>query len=274
MMISSSLAVIMSVYNNDRLDWIKLACDSVLENTYSPLWFLIAVDGPVTEDIARYLRHLTQRKEVLVVFNSENKGLALRLNQLLDMALDRGVDFIARMDADDVSHSTRFEEQLRFFSQNVKVELLGTGHREVDEMGNFLFNKYMPSEHEELEKKIIHRCPFNHPTVMFRSAVFSRTGKRYDPTLQNTQDYYLWVDLLSEGVRFANISKPLLDFRIGEEFYTRRGAKKALNDFRARLYAMKRLECRSFSNFVVAVGLLSLRLSPGWVKVWAYKKLR
>lgn len=271
---TSSLAVIMSVYKNDKLEWLDAACASVLENSCPPSWFLIAVDGPVPQDIEKYLRRLSLQQEIVVLFNAENKGLAFRLNQLLDIALDKGVDFIARMDADDISHPTRFEEQLKFFSDNADVDVLGTGHKEVDEAGVALFEKVMPCEHELLAKNIIRRCPFNHPTVMFRSTIFSRTSKRYDPSLQNTQDYYFWVDLMSEGFRFANISTPLLDFRISEDFYKRRGGKKALNDFNARLYAMNQLKCRSFNNLIVALGLLALRLSPGWVKAWAYRKLR
>lgn len=68
-----------------------------------------------------------------------------------------------------------------------------------------MLSKYMnlevSYEHEKIKKNVIKKCPFNHPSVMFRNLIFEE-GFRYKDSLKNTQDYYLWVDLLAAGKRF------------------------------------------------------------------------
>lgn len=270
------VAVMMSVYKGDRLGFLIDACDSVLNAAHKNIEFHISVDGPVSDDVRHYLKRLEfdGRERISVGFYDENMGLAFRLNQLIEISLKGDADFFARMDADDISHPLRFSEQIEYLKRYPDVDVLGTGHVEIDENNIKQYEKIMPESHDELLRNIIKRCPFNHPTVMFRRSVFERTATRYKPSLQNTQDYYYWVDLLSEGFRFGNINKPLLQFRVDHKFYKRRGAKKALNDFKARVYAMNRLKCRSFYNLMIAFGLVCLRLSPSWLKVWAYRKLR
>ncbi|MDV5059493.1 glycosyl transferase, partial [Vibrio diabolicus] len=120
---------------------------------------------------------------------------------------------------------------------------------------------------------IIKRCPFNHPSVMFRMSVFE-DGFRYKSELMNTQDYYLWVDLLAAGKNFANINEPLLMFRINESFHSRRGFKKAMNDLNSRIYAFKKLDVLNLSNIIHTISLFLLRIAPTSIKKWAYKTLR
>ncbi|MCV5855842.1 glycosyl transferase 2 family protein, partial [Escherichia coli] len=88
-----------------------------------------------------------------------------------------------------------------------------------------------PSEHNSLVNNIVKRCPFNHPSVMFRIDVFEEHNLKYKDELQNTQDYYFWVDAIKSGLKLANINEPLLKFRIDDKFHSRRGVKKAKNDF-------------------------------------------
>lgn len=68
----------------------------------------------------------------------------------------------------------------------------------------------MPETHHELIKSIVKRSPFIHPSVMFRGSVVEHI--RYNDSLMNTQDYYLWIDLLSKKYKFHNIQQPLLFF--------------------------------------------------------------
>lgn len=58
----------------------------------------------------------------------------------------------------------------------------------------------MPETHHELIKSIVKRSPFIHPSVMFRGSVVEHI--RYNDSLMNTQDYYLWIDLLSKNINF------------------------------------------------------------------------
>ena len=275
-MISRTLAVIMSVYRSDRdVDILKSSIESILNQTFSDFDFMIAIDGYIEKDIKDYLLFIEQKNNhVHLFFDDENHGLAYQLNKLIDIAIQRcDYKYFARMDADDISNECRFEQQIDFLEKNKNIDVVGSDVIEISSDGEEIFYKKMESDHFKMYKKIIKRCPFNHPTVMFRADLF-REGFRYNSSLKNTQDYYLWIDLLCRKKKFANINKPLLKFRIDDDFHSRRGLKKAINDVKSRIYALKKLRIYSVGNVVHVFALFFLRVAPPFVKKIAYKIMR
>lgn len=272
---NSSIAVAMSVYKSDTDYNVKLAIESLLEQTYRNIDIFIEVDGPINSDLEALLRSYCNTDNIFVNFNDKCKGLATRLNSIIDKVMEQGkYDFIARMDADDISLPTRIERQLNFLMVHKEIDVVGSDVIEISEVGEEVFYKKMNPTHDVIRKEIIKRCPFNHPTVMFRSSLFMSQCIRYKAELMNTQDYYLWVDLLAKGKKFANINEPLLYFRVNDDFHSRRGFKKAVNDFKSRLYAFSKLDVLTPSNVIHVVLLFLLRISPSFIKAIAYKVLR
>ena len=269
------VAVAMSVYKTDKLCFLQQAVQSILSQTYTNFDLYIEVDGPVSDEVRGYLSLLQDELNIFVNFNEKNLGLAFRLNQIIDKVLkNQNYSFIARMDADDISCPTRFDKQVEFLTSNSDISIVGSDVLEFSEDGTVDFYKKMPSDHDFLVNSIIKRCPFNHPSVMFRVDVFEKHALKYKEELQNTQDYYLWVDAIKSGIKFSNINEPLLKFRIDDKFHSRRGVKKAKNDFNARIYAIRELELGSINNYLFSVVLFALRLSPVMVKKWVYSKFR
>ncbi|EOV6246659.1 TPA: glycosyltransferase [Vibrio parahaemolyticus] len=269
------VAVAMSVYKTDRLCFLQEAIQSVLSQTYTNFELYIEVDGPVNDDVRAYLSLLHDEPKVFVNFNEKNLGLAFRLNQIVDKVLKtQDCGFIARMDADDISSPTRFHRQVEFLYSNTDISIVGSDVIEFSEDGSVDFYKKMPRDHKDLVNSIVKRCPFNHPSVMFRIDVFEKYNLKYKDELKNTQDYYLWVDAIKSGVKLANINEPLLKFRIDEKFHSRRGIKKAKNDFNARIYAIRVLKLGTINNYLFSVLLFALRLSPVMVKKLVYSKFR
>ena len=270
-----SVAVAMSVYKSDTVKNLKLSIDSILNQTYKYIDLFVEVDGSVSDELSNLLEFYNLKSNVNIHYNQENKGLASRLNQIIETVLEKdSYAYIARMDADDISECDRIEKQVKFLIDNQSVSVVGSDVIEIDNLGNEKFYKKMNSTHEELKNNIIKKCPFNHPSVLFRIDVFSKHGYRYKSHLMNTQDYYLWVDLLSGGLKFANINEPLLKFRVDDFFHHRRGLKKALNDVKSRFYAFKKLDVVTLGNLFHTFLLFILRVSPASVKSFAYKTLR
>ncbi|WP_422491739.1 glycosyltransferase [Vibrio chagasii] len=272
---SPFVAVVMSVYKLDELTAFRKCIDSLLNQTYQTFDIFIAVDGNVGKDLEAYLISLTMLESFNVFFHDENKGLAKRLNELIKTVIqcDKYV-YIARMDADDICNLERFDKQVDFLKKNAQISVVGSDVIEINEEDEEKFYKKMKSHHDEMYSNIIQRCPFNHPSVMFNIDVFQRHALMYKDELTNTQDYYLWVDMLSAGLKFANINEPLLFFRVNSDFHRRRGLKKAINDFKSRVYAFKKLKVYSFRNLIHVFLLFFLRLSPSYLKSFAYRKLR
>jgi len=275
MLSNPKVAIAMSVYMADNLTFLQLAVESLLKQTYKNIIIFIAIDGDIESEVRDYLNSLSKSEKVFLFSNEENKGLASRLNQLIDfITAENAFDFIARMDADDICVENRIAEQVNFFQTNPDIAVVGSDVIEIDEFGTQLFYKRMESNHSDIIFNLIKKCPFNHPTVMFRANIFEMGINRYKAELLNTQDYYLWVDLIYQNFKFANINTPLLYFRINDSFHQRRGLKKAKNDFKARIYAMKKLKMYSISNLVASYLLFALRVSPSFFKKLAYKYLR
>ncbi|MCR9944549.1 glycosyltransferase [Vibrio owensii] len=266
------VAVLMSVYKSDRIEYLERAVNSVLEQTFQDFKFYIAIDGPVESTLLEYLLEVEAKSDKVSVLQYENnKGLATRLNDLLHIINLDTFDFIARMDADDISLPTRFEEQLKFIESH-NYDVVGSGMIEIDKFENRLQEKVMQVSHEGIVASIVKRCPVNHPTVLIKSSVFKH-GHRYDSSLLNTQDYELWIRLLKEGYQFGNVPKPLLMFRRDENFFQRRSSKKVLNEIKFKYVAWQTFS-RKASDLLFIAAFFIMRLSPVFVQKFAYKRFR
>lgn len=269
---SKTVAVLMSVYDKDNIDELRLAINSILEQTYHLIDLYIYSDGVTQPSLLTYLNEIENKTGVRIIYSKDNNGLAFALNYMINIVKHQGYGYIARMDADDISLPSRFEEQVIFLDENSDISIIGTNCFEINSEGKIIFQKKMPETNDEIKSFIVKRSPLVHPTVMFRGSIIDFIN--YDNKLLNTQDYYLWVELLSQGFKFHNLQSNLLLFRVASGFYKRRGVKKIGNEFLGRLYAMKKLNQYSLLNFFFVFSLLMIRLSPNCIKKFCYKYLR
>ena len=54
-MANRNIAEIISIYWNDRIDFVKLAVESILNQTYKDFDYYIQYDGPVDAEVDAYL---------------------------------------------------------------------------------------------------------------------------------------------------------------------------------------------------------------------------
>lgn len=269
---SQTIAVLMSVYNNDDVKGLDAAIESIKCQTYKDIDIYIYCDGIVEPELLRILKDNETNGHAMVYYSTNNNGLAYALNFLINIIKNINYGFIARMDADDISAPERFSEQVNFLNNNPHISVLGTNCLEINETGDVIFEKKMPEQHHQIERFIIKRSPLIHPTVMFRGGIIEKLN--YDTKLMNTQDYYLWVDLLADGVRFHNLQQNLLYFRVSNSFYKRRGVRKIINEVSGRFYAMRKLKQLNIKNIFYVAILICIRLSPELIKKFCYRKLR
>lgn len=269
---SQTVAVLMSVYNNDKVSDLILAIESIINQTYDFVDFYIYSDGVDNEHLIKILKNYETYDNIKVFYSENNNGLAYALNHLIEIISVLNYGYIARMDADDISTPERLYHQVSFLNNNSSIDVVGTNCLEIDDAGNVIFEKKMPEHHSDISDFVIKRSPLIHPTVMFRGHIIKRI--KYDMRLMNTQDYYLWVDLLAEGLKFHNLQSNLLLFRVSESFFKRRGIGKILNEVSGRIYAMRKLKKFSVKNIIYIIALICIRLSPKTIKKLCYKNLR
>jgi glycosyltransferase involved in cell wall biosynthesis len=195
----------MSVYNGAR--YLREAIDSVLIQTFSDFEFIILNDGS-TDDSARIIQNYGDSR-IRYVENSQNMGLTRSLNRGLSMSQG---DYIARMDADDISLPDRFAAQVAFLETHSDVGLLGTSVLLIDERGRRGEKVEFPSEHGFLRWLMCFVTnPIIHPTVMVRRSWIQQVGG-YDENMITSQDYELWARL-RRLTCLSNLAEPLLFLR-------------------------------------------------------------
>lgn len=255
----TDLAVIMSIYKNDRLEFVKESVQSMLDQTFSEFHYFLIFDGPVQPEVETYVRALSDERIKLFSLG-KNGGLAAALNFLLEIVLKNSeYKFIGRMDADDISLPLRFEKQRDFLLNNQDITVLGCWYEEIDESGKHLSYRKIPTEHEALRKRYFIRTPFAHPSVMYRRELIEKAG--YYPT--NTvlmEDNVLWGSALVAGMKFANIPEYLIKFRIDKDFYFRRsGIRYGWNFIKMKIRSNNLTEAPLISYPVIAgKGLMSM----------------
>jgi len=185
-----------------------------------PAEILIIVDGPINDGIRSVLQ---RRKSQIACLRT----IEIAINKGLGYALRIGVaecrhDWIARMDADDISHESRFAQQAAFIETNPDVDIVGGYGRETGGTHKGAARlRRCPTTHDDIVSYARKRCPFNHPTVMFRKQIVIDAGN-YLP-YRKYQDYELWARLIQSGARCRNLATSLVDMKADKSMARRRG---------------------------------------------------
>ncbi|HCR3215046.1 glycosyltransferase [Providencia rettgeri] len=262
----------MSVYKSDKPDYLREAIESILNQSIANDLYLYR-DGIVTASLQKILDEYATSGKIKYYSRDKNEGLASSLNYLIDIVVNKNYDYIARMDSDDISHPNRLERQLEYFNSHKHIDICGTFCREFG-ASYALQQKILPTSHEKLIKFSIARCPFIHPSVMFRAKIFD-LGHRYPTNTQLTEDMAFWFELLKYQFKFGNINEVLIDYRVTEDTVTRRqGMNKAWSEFSIRLKHMFILRQVSISNFLLVSSRLFFHILPSPVIKLAYKFIR
>lgn len=189
---------------------LRPAVTSILEQTWSDFELILLDDGSTdgSSELAAALRD----PRIRLISPGGHSGYVKLLNQ--GIAQSRG-EFIARMDADDISHPERFTRQVALLRENPTIGICGTWARRFKEDQTIGWTR-PPTTPAAVASGAFFECPFVHPTVLTRRAILEKTGLRYDPQKTPAEDYDLWVRLLSITTG-ANLAHVLLDYRLSEK---------------------------------------------------------
>ena len=268
----SRLAVIMSLYKNDDFHYVNKAVTSIINQSFTDFDFYIQYDGFVKEEIDSFLSDIKDSR-IHVHRRTVNMGLAHSLNELLKIVMSGEYEYIARMDADDMSLDGRFEKQVIYLDDNPDIDCVGTWAIEIKADETEFFRKQMPITHEECRKFYMKRNPMIHPTVMFRRSFFEKAGIYPEDTFQE-EDSMLWANGFFNGCKFANIPEYLYKFRIDEKFFNRRkGIRYAKETFIIRHKIRKMLGFPVVVDFYAFLFAVS-KMMPGPVLNLLYKFAR
>ena len=200
------VTVVMAVYN--AAEFLREAVASVLAQTYHD-FELIVVDDSSRDDSLAILQSFDDPR-IRIIRHHTNVGAGLSRND--GLAAARG-ELVAIMDADDVCAPTRLGRQVAFLDENPLVGLVGCGiYDNIDASGAVLYTSYLPQDNETIQRTLLERWCFLHPSIMFRRALYESVGG-YRKAFEVAEDHDFILRIL-EHCQAHNLYERLVSYRL------------------------------------------------------------
>lgn len=263
-------SVSMCVYEKDDPKHFREAMESILNQTAPPSEVVLVVDGPVSEELNAVILHYEAMEQFHIIRLPENLGHG-EARKIGLAACTR--ELVAIMDADDISVPERFALQLEKFSADATLSIVGGNIAEfIGEVTNTVGKRIVPEEDAEIKEYMKERCPMNLVSVMFKKSDVEAAGGFIDWYCE--EDYYLWLRMALKQMRFCNVPQILVNVRVGQEMYRRRGGLKYYrSEIRLQKF-MRKQRMIGFGTYMINCGkrLIVQVLLPNRVRGWVFKK--
>lgn len=199
------ISVILPAYNAEK--YLKVAVDSILSQSFGNFELLIINDG--STDFTKEVILSYNDERIRYIENEKNLGLIETLNK--GILLSKG-KYIARMDADDICHLSRFQMQIDFMEKNPEYVICSSSRKEfVQDISHFHLS-ILPVDNISIRIHSIFSTPFTHPAVMLRASIFKENNLVFEDGYKYAEDYQLWIKILQYGKGY-NFKMPLLYYR-------------------------------------------------------------
>ena len=198
------VSVLMSVYNGEK--YLRESLTSIYNQAFQDFEFII-IDDCSSDNTPRIIREYKDSRTV-IYRNLSNMGSTKSLNIGLGLCKGR---YVARMDADDISHPERLGKQVKFLDSHKACLVVGVWARVIDENGKQYDTFKYPQNFSEIKKVLMTLNPIVHGAIMARRGAIIRCGG-YNEKFIYAQDYDLWLRL-SELGQLQNIPEELYSLR-------------------------------------------------------------
>lgn len=255
------ISVIMGVYNIASLKVFASAIQSVTNQTYEDLEFIICDDGS-TDDTWRILSYYREKdRRIKLLRNNSNQGLAATLNRCIKHS--KG-NYIARQDADDVSDVMRFEKQVEYLKLHPEMSFVGSNVKLFDEVGVWGSRNFPENP---VSKNFLFGQPFIHGSLMFRrEALLAVNGYKSLKETRRAEDYELLMRMYSEGMCGANYQEYLYFFMEDRAAQKRRRYCYRIDEMLVRYHGFKKMGLlKDLHNWIYVIKPLIVGLIPGGV---------
>ena len=204
------VSVIMSTYN-EREDWLRSSIESILNQTWKNIEFVIVNDNPNNLMIGHILsEYVGKDKRIRLVQNKTNLGLACSMNLAWKEARGK---YIARMDADDISMEKRLEDEMNYLLNN-NLDMVASNRICISEQGEIIGSLGIIPSGIGIEKLLPYGDMIVHPSVLMKREVLIKLDGYRE--LVPVEDYDLWLRMLTASYRIGILNEPLIQYRIRE----------------------------------------------------------
>ena len=210
------ISIIMSTYKEEET-LLRESIESILNQTFKDFEFIIILDYPDNNLHKKIIEEYSKIDNRIRFFvNEKNLGLTGSLNRGLSLA--KG-EYIARMDADDISLPYRLERQLEYIKKN-QYDLIGGITQMIDEDGNSIYSiQKVPTDFNKIKKALRYGQCIAHPTWLGRKEVFDYlNGYRNIPFCE---DFDFTLRVVLNGFKISNLNETVLKYRMTKNSISR-----------------------------------------------------
>ena len=198
------ISVVMPVYNGEK--FLKEAIESILNQTYKDFEFLI-VYYESTDGTLSIIQEFQEQDARVVLINGDKEGISGALNKGIKKSRGK---YIARLDADDISLPTRFENQINHM-EIFKLDICGGHSLLIDSDGKINGIGMVPRSHDLCGLSMMFMVPFAHSSVMILKSFLIDSSLKY---IGKYEDFDLWARMFSAGAKFGNVDDVVVRYRV------------------------------------------------------------
>lgn len=243
------ISVAMPIYNAGK--YLRSAVLSIVQQTY-PNWELLLIDDGSSDNSLQTISDISDAR-IRIFQDGQNKGLAARLNECIDLA--RG-EYLARMDQDDVSYPDRLLRQISVLQSDPYLDLVATRTVTIDETNQVTGLFPYAISHQEICAQPWRGFHFAHPTWMGRTEWFA--AHRYAvPGPYFCEDQELLLRSYKSS-RFATLPEVLFAYRIRAKVNWQKLKKTRYAVFSQQLHQFGKSNAWLLVSLAVAALLLKL----------------
>jgi len=203
--IPPAVSVNLCCYNSEN--FLNETIESVWAQSYKN-WELVIINDGSTDSTEKIVENFLRRGCPIVYYRQENRGLGYSRNEALKHSSGR---FVAFIDHDDVWFPTKLERQLPLFKDE-SVDLVYSNFFRVEGQKRQIgYKKEQPQG--SVFRRFLRHYPVNIQTVMVRKAALEKLETGFDPCLQVSEEYDLFMRLLYRS-KAAYLHEPLAQYRI------------------------------------------------------------
>jgi glycosyltransferase involved in cell wall biosynthesis len=245
------VAVLVAAYNAEAT--ISQAVDSVLSGT-------LPCDVYVVDDcsVKPAADILDSRVHVEVIRMKRNRGPAVARNVGLSKILAKGYDYVAIMDADDISMPERLEKQAALLERNPRLGAIGCWTRHFDEQtGATTLLRQRPTDSRAIRNMLFFNIGISHASAMFRVSALRSVGL-YSEKFPAAEDYEL-LRRLAAKYELGNVPEYLLAYRVSTQGQSlRRRRRQLLDRLKIQLRYFAPLNWRAWAGAAQTIASLAV----------------
>lgn len=163
------LSVILPISKIDN--FLEESILSISNQSFRNFKIFIVLPLEIENDVRAFISNFEQLHDIEIIFLIQKvMGISFALNLAINNC---DTEYIARMDADDISSQQRFEKQISYLKSNPDVGIVGSKIYLINNFGhkyeNWIFKFY--ENDEQIRSALRYRMPLCHPALMFRTNV-------------------------------------------------------------------------------------------------------